>query len=155
MARDKKDAWSRFREKENEREENLKEELNKAIGETPDPNKIKDGQKATREMPGAQEQNPLIRLIQRASMQMEQIQHLYNMYVAGVEKTPPNIQRKQLEEMYVKIMGAPKNNQVLLFRCNQFVTKYLTYRDRWERLMKDIESGKVVLRKPEKEKNRF
>lgn len=148
----KDDAWTRFREKENDREENLKKELNQALGVDPnESNQPKDGQKATREMRSREtEQNPILKLIARADLMLEQIQHLYNMYVAGVEKTPPLTQRKQIEEMMSKLGGAPKNNQTILFRFNQFQTKYQTYKDRWDRLIKNIESGKVVVRKIEK-----
>ena len=154
----KKDAaWSRFRDKENQREDDLKKELNEALGESGgNENQPKDGQKATREMRDrTAEQNPILKLITRADLALEQIQHLYNMYVAGVEKVPPLSQRKQLEDLLTKLMNAPKNNQTILFRVNQFQTKYATYRDRWERLAKDIEAGKVIVRKAEKPPPRF
>ena len=151
----KKDAWSRFREKENERDDSLREEMHKALGEREDDpgQTIKDGQKTTREMRDrSAEQNPLIRLIQRADLMLEQVQHLFGMYVAGVEKFPPLSQQKQLDDIIQKITSAPKNNQTILFRANQFNTKYMTYKDRWDRLLKDIESGKVVIRKQDKPK---
>jgi hypothetical protein len=153
MARDKKDAWSRFRDKEDQREDQMRDDINKALGEDPNDqsSRIKDGQKVNREMRDkSEEKSPLLRMLSRADLQLEQIQHLYNMYVAGVERTPPHSQRKQIDELFFKMMGVPKNNQTLLFRFNQFQTKFNTYKDRWERLMRDIESGKVIVRKVEK-----
>lgn len=157
MARDKKDAWSRFRDREEQRDENLKKEVEKVLGENPEEskNKIVDGKKAAREAPQKPNENPVIRMITRADMMVEQVQHLFNMYIAGIEMTPPHTQRKQLQDLYQKIVIAPKNSTNILFRANQFVTKYNMYHDRWERLMKDIEIGKVIVRRAEPKKPKF
>lgn len=157
MARDKKDAWSRFREREDQRDDELKKEVDKALGHDANEssNKIVDGQKAAREAPQKPNENPVIRMIARADMMLEQVQHLFNMYVAGIEMTPPHTQRKQLQDLYQKVVTAPKNSTNILFRANQFVTKYNMYHDRWERLMKDIETGKVIVRKADQKKPKF
>ena len=157
MSGNKKDAWSRFREREDQREENLKREVDQALGVNSDEEqpKIVDGQKATREVPQKTQENPIIRMIGRADRMVEQVQHLFNMYVAGIEPTPPHTQRRQLNDLVEKLVLAPKNSTNVLFRCNQFQTKFNLYNDRWERLLRDIENGKVIVRRSDQKKPKF
>lgn len=89
-------------------------------------------------------------LIQKADSLIEQVNNLYGMYVAGVERAAPIERRKQLEQVMLSLQSTMKNSPAALFRYNGVLAKYSSHKDKWERLLKDIESGKVVIRKPGK-----
>lgn len=147
MARDK--GWDRFREREKERAQEEHDEMNRPLpgGKTPVPGlgnpKNKDEVTHADGMVNA----VVLTIIEKASVMIEQIQNLYTMYVAGMEKTPPVTHRKQLDDLVVRITQAGKPTAAIKFQVQQFLTKYSTYVDKWDRLHKDIEAGRVVLRK--------
>ncbi|MGK5081986.1 hypothetical protein WDW37_01680 [Bdellovibrionota bacterium FG-1] len=85
----------------------------------------------------------LIELIKRAEPLIEQVNGLYNQYVAGVESRPPIERRKHLDELMVSIQGLPKPTPAYQFRYQTLNASYLTHRERWERMCKDLESGKI------------
>ncbi len=82
-------------------------------------------------------------LIQRADTLIERLNHLYQMFVTGVEKAAPIEQRKQLDQLIFTIQLAPKITQSGLFKANNVQARFYTYRDRWEKLLKDLEVGKI------------
>lgn len=146
----KNGAWNRFREREKERAEQEHEELNRPL----------PGAKTNIQTPGAPK--PLasdltdvtgivnagvLTIIEKGSILIEQIQNLYTMYIAGMEKTPPIVLRKQLDDISVRVSQAAKPTAAIKFQVQQFMTKYTTYVDKWERLQKDIEAGRVIIRK--------
>lgn len=140
MAREK-NAWERMREKQEAREE---EERRGLTQET----HIRMPQGAPANVKLGQTGDPLVvELMNRAEIMIDQIQNLYNMYVAGLERLPPTSQRKQLDDVVTKIMASPKPTPALLFRVNQFNAKFSLYREKWDKLMKDIEAGRVVIRR--------
>ncbi|MGE0616464.1 MAG: hypothetical protein AB7P04_12570, partial [Bacteriovoracia bacterium] len=79
----------------------------------------------------------------RAEEMKTQVQHLYNMYVAGVEKMPPWVRRRQLEELMVALEHLPKTTSMLRFSYQSLHARFIAQRDRWERMMRDLESGKI------------
>jgi hypothetical protein len=137
MAKEK-DAWARFREKEENRAEverkDLQEEMRKI-----DPN-AKLGSATTTDQ-------VLIELLTKCETMMEQITNLYSMWIQGLERVPPKVQRSHLEDLILKIQAAPKPTSNLRFRTAEFHNKYSTYKDKWERILKDIESGKIVVKR--------
>ena len=82
-------------------------------------------------------------MLLQAEPLIEQVNSLYNQYLAGVERAPPIERRKLLEQLMAAILATPKPTQSYQFRANGTNSKYLTYRDRWDRMMKDLESGKI------------
>jgi hypothetical protein len=74
---------------------------------------------------------------------IEQVNTLYRMFGAGVERLPPVQKRAQLQRLVDQLMGAPKPTPTIRFRVGADVGKYNTMREKWDKLMKDIESGKV------------
>ncbi len=133
-----KDAWSRFREKEEARIEEEKKDLKEQMRSI-DPNADLDKATTTDQI--------LIELLNKCEIMMEQITNLYNMWVQGMERTPPVTQRKHLEDLILKIQAAPKPTTNLRFRVGQFHTRYGTYKDKWDRLLKDVEAGKLVVKR--------
>jgi hypothetical protein len=130
-----KDAWSRFRERDEQRDEEIKNQIENDLGG------VKPGR-----APGASSgEAPVLDLIAKAEVMLEQIQNLYHMYISGLERLPPVTQRKLLEDIATKILAAPKPTAALSFRANSFTTKIQTYRDKWDKLMRDVESGKISI----------
>ena len=82
-------------------------------------------------------------LLQRAEPMIEQVNSLYQQFVAGVERLPPLERRKQLEQLMGQLQLIQKPNSTYSFRVNTLHTRFVTMRDRWERLIRDIESGKI------------
>lgn len=142
MAREKS-AWERMREREKEREEEERADLSRETRI-----QMPNGAPATSARSNGPSGEPLvIELMARADVMMEQIQNLYNMYLAGLERTPPVTQRKQFDDLIVKVGLAPKPTPALLFRVNQFNAKVHMYREKWDRTLRDVESGKIVVRR--------
>jgi hypothetical protein len=133
-----KDAWSRFREKEEARVEEERKSVQEQMRKI-DPSANIDE--------GATVDKLLIELLGKCEIMMEQISNLYNMWLNGMERTPPTVQRKHLEDLLLKIQAAPKPTANLKFRVSQFHTKYGTYKDKWDRLLKDVESGARVVKR--------
>ena len=69
--------------------------------------------------------------------------NLYNQYLAGIESRPPIERRKYLDQVMQTIQAMNKPTPAYQFRCNTLNSSYLTHRDRWDRLAKDLESGKI------------
>jgi hypothetical protein len=133
MARDQSfDEKRRQREREDERDEELTRSLK---------GKSRSGQDLPLNGSGSTEK--LIELFERAEPMIEQLNNLYQQYVVGVESRPPIERRKQLDQvmMTLQIMGKPMTSHQ--FRFNTLNARYLTHRDRWDRLMKELESGKI------------
>jgi hypothetical protein len=135
MAKEKT-AWQRWDEKENEREEETSKEA------------------ARRESKGIQaptapqgvEGDRLLAAMDRADPMIEQLNNLYAAYIAGADRIPPTERRKQLDQLITTIQMSAKPTRALAFRADGLVSKFNTYRDRWDKLMKDLESGKITRR---------
>jgi hypothetical protein len=133
MARDQDDSRKRQREREREDERDAEE---RAI------------RQARASGVSASEANKIVgdkftELILRVEPMMEQLNNLYNMFVSGMEKVAPIEKRKQLDQMMLNIQNMPKYNPSQLFKSNNIHSKYVSYRDRWDKLMRDLEDGKI------------
>ena len=82
-------------------------------------------------------------LVQKAEPMIEQLTHLYNQFMAGAEKFPPIEKRKQLEEVMNRIHLMSKPTAAIQYRCQTLLAHFQANRDRWDRLIKDLESGKL------------
>jgi len=82
-------------------------------------------------------------LTHRADTMIEQLNNLYHMFAVGIEKMAPITRRKQLDEIMVAIQMAPKMTPSSLFKTNNIQSRYHTHKERWDKLLKDLESGKV------------
>lgn len=133
-----KDAWSRFREKEEQRDEDNRKRMQEDMKKI-DPE--------ARVVEGATADKMMIELLTKCEIMMEQISSLYQMWIQGMERTPPINQRKHLEDLLLKIQTAPRPTANLKFRVSQFQTKYSMFKDKWDRLARDVETGKVVVKR--------
>jgi hypothetical protein len=130
-----KDAWARFREKDEKRVEEERKTLHEEMKKIDPSAKLGAGD-TTDKM--------LIELLTKCEVMMEQITNLYGMWIQGIERTPPINQRRHLEDLILKVQAAPKPSTNLRFRVGEFNTKLNTFRDKWDRILKDVETGKIV-----------
>lgn len=135
---EKKDGWSRFREREEKRVEEERKNLHEQMRKI-DP-EAKIGEKTTAD-------KILIDLIGKCEVLMEQITNLYGMWIQGFERTPPITQRSHLDDLVLKIRSSAQPSANLRFRIAEFNTKYSTYKDKWDRILKDVESGKITVKR--------
>lgn len=82
-------------------------------------------------------------LMRRAEPLMEQVNSLYNQYAAGTEQRPPIERRKNLDQLMVSIQMMNKPTQAQQFRANNLLANFNLHKQRWERLLKGIESGEI------------
>lgn len=85
----------------------------------------------------------LFDLLQRAEPLIEQLDHLYGMYFSGAEKLPPLERRKALEQTMTTLQLMNKPTPAAVFRYNSVQSRFAAYKERWDRLLKDLESGKI------------
>jgi hypothetical protein len=79
--------------------------------------------------------------MQRADVLIDQLSNLYNMYVAGVEKAPPTEKRKQLDQIIQTLTYSGKPTPSLIFKCGSMVSRYSTHKEKWDRMLKGLETG--------------
>ena len=135
------DAWRRRREREDEQDkaaemEKVTKQGGLAIGQS---------EKAFGRDLSSEQLNALL---QTAQITIEQVSQLYTQYVAGVEKLPPNEARKKLELMMLQVQNAAKSTPSMKFKVQTLTSTFHTHRDRWDRTLKDLESGKLKRRGP-------
>ena len=82
-------------------------------------------------------------LMRRAEPLIEQVNSLYRQYSTGVESRPPIERRKQLEALISSVTMMAKPTAAYRFRFSSLNSSYLSYRDKWDKLVKDVESGKI------------
>lgn len=78
---------------------------------------------------------------------IEQINHHYQMYLAGIERLPPTEIRNRLEKQ-MHVLSETRRNTALKFRWNTLHSHFVSAKDRWDRIMRDLESGKIQRRNP-------
>lgn len=123
------DAWARRRRREREDAE---------------------AQAATKEQkskrPGAPVQvsrDDLPQLLTTAEQLIDQVEALYKQFILGLTERPPHEKRRQLEKILESIFKAPRTNPALQFRIGSLNAHFLTHRDKWDRQLKELETGKI------------
>lgn len=82
-------------------------------------------------------------LLTQAKPLIEQINALYNQYISGIEQFPPNDKRKMLEGLMAQIQSMSKPTQSIQFKANSLLQHFMTYREKWDRILRDLEAGKI------------
>jgi hypothetical protein len=82
-------------------------------------------------------------LIHRVDPLIEQVNNLYNQFATGVERLAPAEKRKQLQAMIDQLQAVPKTNSTYRFRVQTIIGRFNTMAERWDRMLRDIESGKI------------
>lgn len=132
MSEDEDKIRKRQREREDEQDALLAEEKAKA-GSGSTSNKLAMSEK-------------LDELLLRAEPLVEQLNNLYNIYVSGADQIPPIERRKNLDMIMVSLQMMSKPTPGALYKYTAIQAKYETYRNRWDKMMKDLESGKIKRR---------
>ncbi|MCM2279972.1 MAG: hypothetical protein NDJ89_18015 [Oligoflexia bacterium] len=82
-------------------------------------------------------------LMNRAEPMILSVNSSFNMYAAGVEIRPPTERFNQLEQMMLTLTMMAKPTPAYRFRFQNLQSTYNTYKRKWEKLLQDIESGKI------------
>ena len=137
MARDDQD-WKKRREREDERErEEAHEALKKRIsGKSPAESVIGKAD------PLQSSSVPLDALMEKAQSMIDQVDHLYGMYFAGVEKIPPHQVRSVLDQLMLSLQNQQKSTPAQKFKYTSLASRFQSYRDRWDKKLKDLEKGR-------------
>lgn len=124
------------------------------------PNKNDDPGKRRRDLYNKdKDKNPanttdrLSQLMEQARPMIERVNTLYNQYKGGGLERPPLQERKTLDQLIQSIDVLPKPTQSLMFQYSSIQSRYATYRDKWDKLMKDLETGKIVRVQTSKKKH--
>lgn len=80
-------------------------------------------------------------MIERCDQLIERLNHLYRMYVNGVEKHPPREVRAQLEALIARLTQMNKAKVDAKFKYQTLSEKYALYSQRWERMLRGLEKG--------------
>ena len=137
MARDDED-WKRKREREDEREREAAEEaLKKRIS-----GKGSAQPTLSKADPLQSSSVSLDAILEKAQTMIDQIDHLYGMYFSGVEKLPPNQVRSVLDQIMVSLQNQQKSTPSQKFKYSSLVSRFQSYRDRWDKKLKDLEKGR-------------
>lgn len=86
-----------------------------------------------------QEAESFASLIERCEQLIERLNHLYRMYVNGVEKHPPRELRAQLDALMMRLTQMPKPKVDSKFRFQTVSEKLSLYSARWDRMLKSLE----------------
>jgi len=82
-------------------------------------------------------------LMLRAEPMIEQINSLYNQFLSGMERTPPLERRKTLDQIMDTLAAIGKPTAANQFKYQTMYNQYRSYRDRWDKMMLDLEKGKI------------
>ncbi len=89
----------------------------------------------------------LERMIEESEQQMDQLNAIYNQFLANADKRPPIEQRKRLGKVIEQLIAAPKANSQIRFKCNNTVNRFQTLCERWDKMLRAIENGTTLRRK--------
>jgi len=85
----------------------------------------------------------LRKLIAEATQLIQQLNNHYKQYTLGVQNNPPTEDRSTLEQIIQKIKLTPKNTPTLKFSAQSTINQFITYKNQWDKMMLDLESGKI------------
>lgn len=137
MAKDN-DPWKKFREREDEQDEELSLKDRRTGGVATPAGKATPGGSST-----APSSEKIEDLMHKADVLIEQLGQIYQMYYVGIEKRPPTEKRAFLENLIIKIQNAPKPISATQFKWGTLQSKFNVHKEKWDRMLKDIENGKA------------
>lgn len=79
----------------------------------------------------------------RAEVMIDQVNGMYLSFIRGVDTQSPLPRRAQLETLMATLSNFPKPTPLYRFKFYNLLSTYTQYRDRWDKLMKDLEDGKI------------
>ena len=127
------DIWKRRRQREEEREREAEEERLAKLKKEEQTGRVIDSQIVEK----------FDELIRRAPIMIDQLEHLYHQYAVGLLSRPPVEERARLDMVMVTLYNLPKPTPSDRFRFSSINSSYGSHKSRWEKLLADIESGKI------------
>jgi hypothetical protein len=82
-------------------------------------------------------------LLRRATVLIDQLEHLYRQFTVGVLARPPVEERTRLDGMITQMTHATKGGTADRFKFSGVLQSYNTHKQRWDKLLADVESGKI------------
>lgn len=79
----------------------------------------------------------------RAPILMDQIDNLYRQFISGALSRPPIEERNRLEQMMALVFNVPKPTPADRYRFTSIWSSYVTHKSRWDKILADMESGKI------------
>ena len=139
--RDGGDDWRRKREREDEQDADFERKRNLKQGGAPGalPGSKRDSFAGP--APAGDDNQKLTDLLDRIPPMIEQLNNLYNMYFSGAERLPPIERRSLLDAAVLQLTNLPKPTPALTFRATNLIQTYNTNRDRWDRKLRELETG--------------
>lgn len=94
-------------------------------------------------------ESPLKKDTAKARQEIEKLNRRYNMYFSGAEKDNPRDLRKQLNTLVDKIKTAAASSASTAdkFLASSVVSQYQITAAKWDKTLKLIEEGKLVIPK--------
>jgi hypothetical protein len=132
------DFWTRKRKEEQKEKEEAEERAEEEA------RKLKDnrhGPQPKTESVGTGV--PFEELVRRVPTLIDQLEHLYRQFAVGVLARPPHEERLRLDQMMTLLKYSAKATTTDRFKFNGMVQSYTTHRARWDKLLADVESGKI------------
>lgn len=86
----------------------------------------------------------LVEYMNKVEPLVQSINTLYNQFAAGVESRPPFEKIAQLEHVMKILDRLPKVTPGYRYRYQSVLSLYSSYKARWEKLLQDIEAGKIT-----------
>jgi hypothetical protein len=72
---------------------------------------------------------------------MDRLRSMYESYFMGMERTPPNTQRHEMNRMMLEMQQVPIGNSSLRFRFQSLSQKWVLQSTYWNRTLREIEAG--------------
>lgn len=97
-------------------------------------------------------ESPLKKELDKASISLDHLQRLYNVYFQGGEEDPPRKERKDLDTLIgeIKSKAVVASNTADKFRANALVARYQSLTNKWDKHLRAIDNG--ILPRPKKRK---
>jgi hypothetical protein len=80
-------------------------------------------------------------LLHDAEVRMKRLKALYEQWFQGIERSEPQVARKDLERLFVILNREKPRNTAARFRLQQLVARYSIYTTLWGRVARQIEEG--------------
>jgi len=91
---------------------------------------------------------------------IQNLQVLYEKYFLGIDRRPPDQERKRISQKVREMRNAAIRNTALKFKINTLFAKLLSFERMWDRTLREIEDGtykrdvfKAGMRKKDREGN--
>ena len=79
--------------------------------------------------------------LEEMERKMDRLRVLYENFFMGVERTPPNVPRRELNRLMLETQQTPIANATMRFRFQTLLQRWVLLTTYWNRTLREIESG--------------